>query len=158
MICDEERGIEWDCHKVLREWYFCVDFREFEKGVQLYTEDADWDAHGLTLKGRDQILEAVSGALRTGTARHIMGNTVVNVIDENHATSRSYRTCYYDPDEGVDGVAELEGPHRLEDDVADLVRTDDGWKISRRVATVSFRCRPQEAFGLDDWIKAEGKL
>lgn len=158
MTRDEERGIEWDCHKVLREWYYCVDFREFEKCVQLYTEDADWEAFGLKLKGRDQILEAVSGALRTGIARHIMGNTDVNVIDENHATSRSNRTSYYNPDDGGDGPAELDGPHRLEDDVADLVRTDDCWKISRRRETVSFRRRPQESFGLEDWAKAEGKL
>ena len=51
-----------------------------------------------------------------------------------------------------------DGSHRLEDDVADLVRTDEGWKISRRYVTVSFRRRPQESFGLEDCAKAEGKL
>ena len=66
--------------------------------------------------------------------------------------------CLDNPDDGGDGPAELDGPHRLEDDVADLVRTDEGWKISRRYVTVSFRRRTQESCGLEDWAKAEGKL
>ena len=66
--------------------------------------------------------------------------------------------CLDNPDDGGDGPAELDGPHRLEDDVADLVRTDEGWKISRRYVKVSFRRRTQESFGLEDWAKAEGKL
>ena len=34
-----ERGIEWNCQKTWRQYYHHVDHHEFEKAVELYTED-----------------------------------------------------------------------------------------------------------------------
>ena len=33
---EEERAIEWDCQKVLRQYYNYVDHHEFEKAVNLF--------------------------------------------------------------------------------------------------------------------------
>ena len=33
MDSEPERGIEWDCQKVLRQYYHHVDHHEFEKAV-----------------------------------------------------------------------------------------------------------------------------
>ena len=34
---EKERAIEWECQKVLRQYYQHVDRREFEKAVALFT-------------------------------------------------------------------------------------------------------------------------
>ena len=155
---DEERAIEWDCQKVLRQYNDHVAQREFKKAVALFTPDVEWQAMGLNLKGRAALLEALRGALSEGTVRHVITNTVVNVIDENHATSHSYHTNYYNQDgkrEDMDGPLEFEGPHRVEDDDVELVRTDTGWQISRRRETVIFR--REEKVGLEIWANQNDK-
>lgn len=158
---DEERAVEWDCQKVLRQYNDHVAQREFKKAVALFTPDVEWQAMGLNLKGRAALLDALCGALSKGTVRHVITNTVVNVVDENHATSRSYHTNYYSQDgkrEEMDGPIAFEGPHRVEDDDVELVRTDTGWQISRRRETVIFRRTREKEVGLETWAKQEDKL
>ena len=86
---ETERGIEWDCQKTWRQYYLYVDHHEFEKAVTLFTEDITWKEMGLNLKGRDELLEALYGALGDDTIRHCLTNMVVNVIDEDHAEAAS---------------------------------------------------------------------
>ena len=161
MDSDEERAIEWDCQKVLRRFNEHVAQREFKKAVALFTPDVEWHAMGVNLKGRAALLEALRGALNEGTVRHVITNTVVNVIDENHATSRSYHTNYYSQEakrEEMDGPIAFDGPHRVEDDDVELVRSDTGWQISRRRENVIFRRRREKEVGLEIWAKQEDKL
>ena len=44
-----ERGIEWNCQKTWRQYYHHVDHHEFEKAVELFTED------GIVIYGRPLI-------------------------------------------------------------------------------------------------------
>ena len=66
---NQERGIEWDCQKTLRQYYRHVDHHEYDEAAQLFTEDADWKVMGLSLKGRGEILEALHGGLGNDTGR-----------------------------------------------------------------------------------------
>ena len=63
---DEERAVEWDCQKVLRQYNDHVAQREFKKAVALFTPDVEWQAMGLNLKGRAALLDALCGALSKG--------------------------------------------------------------------------------------------
>ena len=63
MTRNEERAIEWDCQKVMRQYYHHVDHHEFEDAVKLFTEDVTWKVMGVELRGRDQLLEALIGGL-----------------------------------------------------------------------------------------------
>ena len=109
----QERLIEWACQKVMRNYYKHVDQYEYEEAAALFTEDASWAVMGVDLKGRDQILKGLYAGLQKGTIRHILTNTVVTVIDEDHAEARSYNNIYYSPrgrlDE-VDGSLPFDGP------------------------------------------------
>ena len=58
--------------------------------------------------------------------------------------------------EDSDGPIPFEGPHRIHDNYAELVRTDDGWLISKRDVTIIFR-REGKPVALESWAKAEGK-
>ncbi len=158
---DEEIAIEWDCQKVQRQYYHLVDQKRYEEAVQIFTPDIEWWSMGVALKGRDDILKGLHGALGDGTIRHIFTNTVIEVIDENHAVSRSYNTNYYTKGvklEERDAPLPFEGPHRLGENYAELVRTEEGWKISRRRVSHVFRRNPDERVGLEIWGEEAGKL
>ena len=155
----QERAIEWECQRVLRQYYHYVDQREYEKAANLFTPDVDWQAMGVHLKGRDEILKGLVGGLAEGTIRHVITNTVVDVIDETHAVSKSYNADYYEPGvkvEDSDGPIPFEGAHRIHDNYAELVHTDEGWLISKRAVKIIFR-RSGKPVALESWAKAEGK-
>jgi hypothetical protein len=156
----QERTIEWECQRVLRQYYQFVDQRMYKKAANLFTPDVEWQAFDVHLKGREEIYKGLIGGLAEGTIRHVITNTVIDVLDEDHAVSRSYNTDYYVPGAKVeDGDAPLhfDGPHRIEDNYAELTRTDEGWLISKRDVKLIFR-RANEPIALESWAKTEGKV
>ena len=86
---------------------------------------------------------------------------VTTVSDEEHAIARAYNTLYYTAEgevEKVDGPMAFEGPHRLLDCYAELRRTPEGWRISKRRSQIVFRRDPNELVPFEVWGKQEGKL
>ena len=57
---DEEIAIEWDCQKLLRQYYHYVDQKEYEKAAELFTPDVEWSSMSIVLKGRDDIIKGTS--------------------------------------------------------------------------------------------------
>ena len=158
---DEERAIEWDCQKTMRQYYDYVDHRDFDSAANLFTEDIDWLSHGVRLQGRKELREGLQAALGEGTIRHVLSNTVVNVIDEDHAELNEYHTLYYVADqeyENVDGPLAFEGPHRLVDCFAARSVPREGWRIAKRHAPIIFRRNPDEPVRLETWGEKEGKI
>lgn len=162
MTRDEERAIEWDCQKLWRRYYYHVDHREFEQAAALFTEDIDWtNSMGIVLSGRDELLKGLYGALGDGTIRHVLTNMVINVVDEDHATARAYNSICYKKGvkyEEHDGPIPFEGPHRLGDNYTEFLRTDEGWRISKRRSNIIFRRNPEERVGLEIWGDEAGKM
>ena len=114
---------------------------------------------GVPLKGREEILVVLDAALGKSTARHVLTNTVVDVIDENHAAARSYNTLSTSHEttfEVGDSPIAYEGPNILADMSEKLVRTDEGWRIAWRRAVGVFRHNPQP-IPLEIWAKDAGK-
>ena len=160
MTRDEERAIEWDCQKVLRLYFRHVDQREYEAVGELFTEDAHWQAQGVTLKGRDEIVKALYPALSEGTIRHVYTNTIINAVDEDHAEVRSYNSIYYSAGGRVEdsqGPLPFDGPHRIVDGQVSMLRTADGWRIASLDSQTIFRRNPTEPIALETWAKDEGK-
>jgi len=162
MTRDEERDIEWDCQKLWRRYYYHVDHREFELAAALFTEDIDWtNSMGIVLSGREELLKGLYGALGDGTIRHVLTNMVINVIDEDHATARAYNSICYTKGlkyEEHDGPIPFEGPHRLGDNYTEFLRTEEGWRISKRRSNIIFRRNPEERVGLEIWGDEAGKM
>ena len=156
----EERGIEWDGQKTLRQYYQYVDHHEDEDAVKLFTEDADWKVMGLELEGREEILEALYGGLGNDTIRHVLTNAIVNVIDEDNAESWSYNAIYYSREgriEDRDKPLPFDGPHRFGDGYARLKRVDGEWQIAAREGGQLVFRRPNEPVALEAWAEKEGK-
>ena len=157
---EQEREIEQEIEKLIAKYYWHVDHREFDKAVELFTEDAEWIAMAVHLNGRDEILEALKPALGTGTIRHVVTNFVVNVIDADRATCNFYHTIYYTPDaefETADGPIPFEGPHRTHDHHDEWRRTPEGWRTARRTSHTIFRRNPGELVKLETWAQSAGK-
>ena len=161
MDADQARGIEWDCQKLVRQYYRHVDQREFDKACDLFTEDIDWWSMGVQMHGRNEILKSLTPSLGTGTIRHVVTNMVVKAVDEDHAESDFYHTIYYQPEaefETHDGPIPFEGPHRLTESRVELVRTSEGWRIARNESLIVFRRDPDALVPLETWAQREGKL
>ncbi len=157
---EPEREIEQEIEKLIAKYYWHVDHREFDKAVELFTEDAEWIAMAVNLNGRDEILEALKPALGTGTIRHVVTNFVANVIDADRATCNFYHTIYYTPDaefETADGPIPFEGPHRTHDHHDEWRRTPEGWRTARRTSHTIFRRNPGELVKLETWAQSAGK-
>ena len=158
---DQERAIEWDCQKTMRQYYDYVDHRDFDSAANLFTEDIDWFSHGVKLQGRKELREGLQAALGEGTIRHVLSNTVVNVIDADNAELNEYHTLYYVADaefENVDGPLAFEVPDRVIDCYAALRRTPEGWRIAKRRAPIIFRRNPDEPVRLETWGAKQGKI
>ena len=128
--------------------------------MELFTPDVDWLSHGVKCDGHDELLKCLYAALGKGTIRHVLTNTVTTVTSEDHAIVRSYNTLYYTADiefEQADGPLPFEGPHRLLDCYAEMTRTPEGWRISKRRSLIVFRRDPNEAVRLETWGKETGK-
>ena len=139
---DQERAIEVEVQRVLNLYYRYTDQNELAKAADLYTADATWYMDDKELNGRDNILAAMEGSMSVGTVRHIQTNTVVDVIDENHAVARWYATIYGTHDVGTassDGPLPLGAPDKLSNFRAELVRTPEGWRCARRGSQVIFQ-------------------
>ena len=156
----QERLIEWACQKLMRRYYYFVDRYKYENAAALFTDDARWQAMGIDLKGREQILEGMHKGLEEGTIRHVLTNTVVKVADETHAEAWSYLNIYFSPRARIDnwdGALPFDGPNRVSDHYAALEGTSGGWKMSHRRGRVIFRSKA-EALPLETWADEEGLL
>ncbi len=156
MTRDEERAIEWDCQKVWRQYYHYSDNHEFEKALDLCTEDVTW----LDLKGREEIVEALHAAMGSDTIRHVTTNMVVTVIDENHAEARAYNTIHYARDalrRDMDGPIPFMGPNRLIDHQAEFRRVGDDWQIVRHWVAQAVFNRPNEWATVEKWTEERRK-
>ena len=158
---DEERAIEWDCEQVLRRYYNLVHRRELDQAVGLFTQDADWHALGVDLKGREAILEGLRGGFASGTVRHTVTGTVISVIDRENVES-VYCNCVFNAPgiriEDRKTPIPMEGPSLVVDVVDRLVRTNEGWKIARRRGTVVFKRQANQLLPFEAWAQKEGKI
>ena len=135
---EEQRyAIEWDCQKLSRQYYHLMDQRNYDDAIMLFSTDVRWEVMGLDLHGRKAVRDAFSG-LMDSTIRHVLTNTIVDVVDEDNASSVSYVTIYAEKGFPDDGPIAFEGPNRLAENHDKLVRTEDCWRIAHRTGRRAF--------------------
>ena len=133
---DERRRIERECREIMVRMGHHLDSGRFEEFVDYFTADAEWHRRGKALKGREAILAQLHKRSPTLILRHVFTNFVVNVHDMDHAHCQAYMLGFrYDSGE----VSSTPPPFRDANRALwvyhdDLVRTEAGWKVSRRSA------------------------
>ncbi|NKC01083.1 MAG: hypothetical protein GKR90_21670 [Pseudomonadales bacterium] len=134
------REVQHACTELSIAYARHVDFGEYDRFVDLFTEDAKLSL-GFEIVGREKIRRSMSKRSPELRSRHVMTNTFVDVLSETSAKGISYLTLYRHT-----------GPESLESDpvsfqtpaavghYADEYRlTDDGWKIAERRLELAFR-------------------
>lgn len=96
--------------------------------ANLFTENGTLIIGNDRWEGRDEIRARIEALNSDITIRHHMSSIRITHIDENHASGVSYAVIYSSPP----GTNEISGPSFIGDYLDQYVKTDEGWKISRR--------------------------
>jgi uncharacterized protein (TIGR02246 family) len=140
-----------ECADIAGRYARAVNERDVEGFVNLFTPDGAWNRPGAhSMVGHDQIREFIEYALpdpAVRTLRHVNGTVLIELIDDDTASSWS-QTVVYDVTEAPPYPVSLPGPDMMVEYRDRLVRTADGWRIAQRDTTVVFAAseipRPKE--------------
>ena len=117
-----------EIHQVLIDYGEFLDMRDLDSFAQLWAEEAEFEmSTGRVAEGRQAIREMLADVLAKSpqAAMHIETNARID-LQGDQATSTIMYAAAFTQDDGLARVTML-GHH-----YSDLVRTDEGWKISRR--------------------------
>jgi hypothetical protein len=106
----------------------------------IYTEDGMYKPAALPepMYGHQAIRAWMAAYPTNRLGRHFSTNQIVDVVDEDHATGRSYAVVFREP-APRDGVLSSEvTPRSVVEYFDQFRRTDDGWRISERYYQVQF--------------------
>ena len=122
--------IEDACTNLVLDYAFYRDRLDAEPYANLFAEDAVLTVLGEVFTGRDAIRKRLVEGRNGPVTRHMMSTVRIFVQDEDNASGVSYVTVYAAaPGEFPLAVEGFMGLGEYHDK---FVRTEDGWKISRR--------------------------
>lgn len=131
---DDERGIEWDCTKLIYQFYRCLDEHLYDELASLFTETGAWVRLGKELVGPKMILAGISERKNWATA-HLVTNVQIAVIDETYAESRQYITLYRHEDwDPLRGPAPVVLPLGILLHRDKLSKEEGAWKFQRKTS------------------------
>lgn len=131
---ERERAIEWDCTRLLYEFYACLDEKRYDDLGELFVEDGVWVRLGEELTGPARIKAAMAERDDWSTA-HLVTNARIFVRDDDHADTMQYITLYRH--EGVDpaaGPLPVVLPLGILRHCDQLVRSGGRWKFKRKTS------------------------
>ncbi|MXP26609.1 nuclear transport factor 2 family protein [Altererythrobacter indicus] len=142
MTDDERRAIEADCQRLINLYVNLSDAQKWEELVALYTPDARFARPSKPdefVEGRAAILEGFT-ARPARAQRHVIANTVVGVVDADHATAFSVIVLYLGEAAEPGELPAMSAKSPLVGTFTDkLVRTADGWRFAERIGGLDFR-------------------
>lgn len=110
---------------------------------QVFTVDAIGWYGGRPVEGRAAIVAMIKiGLGATGATQHLLGNPVVDVAGDTATASCAVRAFHQGAGSKEHLTYEVFGEYEDE-----LVRTDEGWRITRRRMAVTARVGAREVLG-----------
>lgn len=142
LSAEARRAIAWECQQLSIRAFNLVDARAFEALGRLYTEDAVFvrpTAPDDPIEGREAILASYAARPADRLTRHVCANFQVDVSGPDRASS-FYLVVLYTGDrtKPAPRIGALADPSQLVGEFRDeYVLTDDGWRIAKRIGTIS---------------------
>ena len=128
------REIEWDCQKLILQFYGYLDEKRYDELANLFADDGAWVRLGQELVGPNSIKKAMKER-ESWLTMHLVTNIRINVVDEYLAETIQYITLYrqedVDPESGPLPVVMPLGLLRHTDT---LVRINNTWKFKRKAS------------------------
>jgi len=133
--------VAYACKRLTVEYCQLVDHGEAAKTAELFTQDGVLDLGRGEWRGRDAIREAMAArdAMKTRISRHICDNFLITSFAEDRVTATTYLSLYRADVQPGDLVGEAAGLAALGEYNNVFVRTDEGWRIARRVCRIDLR-------------------
>jgi hypothetical protein len=128
--------IRSECEQLFLNIGWLTDHGPQQDIAQLFTEDGEFDRDGTLVKGRGELLDLYTKRPISLMTRHLVSNLRVFPLSEEHATCTAYATVYRyrNPDASKPVLpVSCEGPESVTEYEDQMVKTADGWKVSRRV-------------------------
>ncbi|MDO8774428.1 MAG: nuclear transport factor 2 family protein [Burkholderiaceae bacterium] len=128
------REIEWECQKLILEFYGLLDDKRYDDLADLFAEDGVWVRLGQELVGPSGIKHAMAER-ESWLTMHLVSNLRIKVIDTSHAETIQYVTLYRQ--EGIDptaGPPPVVLPLGLLRHTDKLVRVGGVWKFQRKAS------------------------
>lgn len=132
--------IENACLRLLTEYTVATDSDDAALWLDVFTDDAVWEAPNLKLEGRAAFAKFFAGRTnhKTSLVRHFSANALVKIQDADHATAVSTMLVFRQTDYPGQGPGALKNPTNIVQNDDEFVRGPKGWKIRRRVTSVAF--------------------
>lgn len=131
---DQARSVEWDCARLVTEFYCALDEKRYKDLAALFTQDGVWNRLGVDLTGPDAILESMATRTDWLTA-HLVTNIRIQIVDQNRVDTTQYITLYrhegWQPEAGPPPVVLPLGVLKHWDT---HVRIGTEWKIARKIS------------------------
>lgn len=137
---ETRRAIEADVTRLIHEYVWANDAQDWEKCASLYTPDAVFrrPSGGDPVVGREAILASFT-ARPPRAQRHVMANTLVEVVSESEARVKSVIVLYMG-DAAEDGLPVQDPKSPLIGTFEDrVVKIAEGWRFAERTGGLDFR-------------------
>lgn len=136
---DIER-IRRHCTELSVAYARCIDFRDYDAFLTLFTDDAVLDT-GTPLTGLAAIRESLRRRPDELRSRHVISNVFVDVLSADEARGICYLTLYrHHGDESLRfGPVPLRGPAAVGHYEDRFLRTAHGWRFRSRKLHLAFR-------------------
>jgi ketosteroid isomerase-like protein len=136
--------IENACLRLLTEYTVATDWDDAAMWLDVFTDDAVWEAPNLKLEGRPAFEKffAARTNRKSSLVRHFSANALVKIQDADHATSVSTMLVFRQADYPGSGPGALKTPTAIVQNDDEFVRGAKGWKIKRRVTSLAFAAAP----------------
>lgn len=144
MTEEERRAIEADVTRLIHQYVWANDAQDWQQCASLYTEDAVFrrPSGGDPVVGREAILASFT-ARPPRAQRHVMANTLVDVVSEAEARAKSVIVLYMGdavPEDSGAGLPVQDAKSPLIGTFEDrVVKTPEGWRFAERRGGLDFR-------------------
>lgn len=128
--------IRRECEQLFLSIAWLTDHGPQQDIALLFTQDGEFDRDGTLVKGRGELLELYAKRPISLMTRHLVSNLSVIPLSDEHATCNAYATVYRyrSPDASKPVLpVNCDGPESVTEYEDQMVKTADGWKVSRRV-------------------------
>lgn len=128
---EDQRTIQERCKRLMVDYARHVDFGDYERFVDLFTDDAVLDL-GFKMQGKEKIRLSMSKRSAQLRSRHVLSNLAVDIESQNTASGIAYLTLYrhIGPDSLEDAAVALQGPAGVGHYASKFELTSQGWRIA----------------------------
>ncbi len=92
---EQQRALaEHACTRLVHQYANCIDAYDYDGFLNLWADDGEWVIFGKSMLGSDAIRAALEARPPRSIVRHLVSNTVIDIVDATRATGASYALAY----------------------------------------------------------------